>query len=57
MKKYCVQTIEVYRQDFFIDAESPKQALELVEGGFGNEAGMHFSHVLEPDEWKVFEVK
>lgn len=57
MKKYCVQRVEVYRQDVYINAESPERALELVGNGLGNEQELYFDYVLEPNEWKVFEVK
>lgn len=56
MKTYCVQILEVHRQDVIIEATSPKQALDLVERGAGDAGEMHYDYTLESDEWPVFEV-
>lgn len=57
MKGYCVQKIEVYRQDILIDAESASEAVRLVVEGQGIEGEMHYDHTLDPAEWLAFEVK
>ena len=57
MKKYCVQRIEVYRQEVFVSANSPKDAIRRVDRKYeGTEGELHYSYTLEPDHWKVFEV-
>ena len=57
MKQYCVQRIEVYRQDVLIDAETPHHAINLVVAGEGDEGEIHYSRTLDSDEWCVFERK
>ena len=57
MKQYCVQMIEEYRQDMYVDANSPEEARELVQDGKGTEGELHYSHTVDADEWLVFECK
>ena len=38
MAKYCVQRIEVHRQDVLLKADSASQAIRLVAEGAGDEA-------------------
>jgi len=57
MKKYCVQVVEVYRHDIFVEAQSPEQAKDIVYLGLGTEGELHYSHTLETDKWTVTEVK
>lgn len=57
MKQYCVQRIEVYRQDILIDAETPHHAINLVAEGEGIENELHYERTLDPDEWNVHEIK
>lgn len=60
MKSYCVQIIEVYRQDMIVNADSAEHARSLVAKdvyGEVTEGDLHYDYTLEPDEWKVFEIK
>jgi len=57
MKKYCVQVVEVHRQDIFVEAESPEQAKDIVYLGAGTSGELHYSRTLETDKWTVTEVK
>ena len=56
MKQYCVQLIEVYRQDVFVYAETPIDAVLLVVDGKGIENELHYERTLHPDKWNVHEI-
>ncbi len=56
MVKYCVQRIEVHRQDVLLEADSASQAIRLVIEGKGDEAEMHYDRTLDPSEWLVFPI-
>jgi len=51
MKKYCVQIVEIYRQDIFIEAENEEQAIKKVQNGEGIEGELHYQSTPGPDEW------
>jgi len=57
MKKYCVQIAQVHQQNVYVYADSSERALELVSHGYGADKELHYDYSLEPDNWKVFEVK
>ena len=57
MKHYCVQRIEEYRQDMFVEANSPEEARQLVIDGECIEGELHYSHTIDANEWLVFESK
>jgi hypothetical protein len=56
MAKYCVQRIEVHRQDVLLEADSASQAIRLVTEGEGDEAEIHYDRTLDPGEWLAFEI-
>jgi len=57
MKRYCVQVIEEYRQDMYIEASSPEEAAQLVVDGEGTEGELHYSRTADSEEWLIFETK
>ena len=56
MAVYCVQRIEVHRQDILLEADSASQAIRLVADGEGDEAEIHYDRTLDPSEWLAFEI-
>ena len=57
MKRFCVQRIEVYRQDILVDAKTPEQAKKLVAlDNKGDMGELHYGYQIESDGWPVFEV-
>ena len=57
MKQYCVQVIEIYRQDVLVDAADENEAIKKVENNEGVDGDLHYTYTVEPEEWIVFEVK
>lgn len=59
MKKYIVNIREVHLQPIEIEAESPEEAIRLVQDGDGegDYTNGEYSHTLDSDTWTVEEKK
>ena len=59
MPEYIVNVREVHIQPYAVTADSPEEAMQIVEDGGGeiDEAGFEYSRTLGQDEWSVEEVK
>lgn len=53
MPKFNVLIREVHVSTREIEADSPEEAIRLVEEGEGDEVMCEYSHTLDPDTWTV----
>lgn len=58
-KSFIVSVREVHIQPYQVLAETPEEAIELVENCEGDilDANFEFSHTLDSDTWTVEEVQ
>ena len=60
MKQYRVLRSEVHYSHVIVEAETPEEAVELVEEGEGGELRLEYGYTIDGDSmvpWDVFEEK
>lgn len=58
MPRFCVQVREVYRQEYFVDADNEEEAVRAVKYFGGAKCTMgdqHYERTLDDDTWIVHE--
>jgi len=55
--RYMVEVREVHSQGYYVEADSPERAIEMIEDGEGDiqEAMFDYSHTLDSEDWTVCE--
>ena len=53
MKTYTITVKEVHDSFVEVQANSPKEALEKVKNGEGNEVDIEYSRTLDSSTWSV----